>query len=166
MSRPAYLPTGTVVGKSYEIRRPLSQGGMGAVYVAVQIATQKERALKVMRPDLLSSPKMRERFVQEAQIGARIESEHVVEVIDAGVDEDSGTPWLAMELLRGQTLSARVQEHGPIALEETAEIVRELCHAVGAAHTVGIVHRDLKPDNVFIADTKREIGRASCRERV
>lgn len=153
-----YLPTGTVVGGSYEILRPLSQGGMGAVYAAVQVTTKKERALKVMRADLLSSPKMRERFVQEAQIGARIESEHVVEVIDAGVDQESGTPWLAMELLRGRTLSALIEEQGPLGADVVAELFGQLCHALGAAHDVGIVHRDLKPDNLFLADTKREGG--------
>jgi len=116
---PAQLQPGTVLSGAYRILRPLSQGGMGAVYVAEQLATKKERAVKVMRPELTQSAKMRERFIQEAQIGAKIESEHVIEVIDAGVDLETSTPWLAMELLKGRTLTEHVREHGPLDARET-----------------------------------------------
>src|SRR5215216_4931860 len=103
------LEPGTVIGGVYRVVRPLSEGGMGAVYVVEQITTNKERALKVMRGELVASERMRERFKQEAQIGARIESEHVVEVIDAGIDPVMSLPWIAMELLRGETLASVVE---------------------------------------------------------
>lgn len=151
----ARLEPGTTIGGVYRIVRPLSAGGMGAVYVAEQTSTKRERALKVMLPELVASPRLRERFVQEAQIGARIPSEHVVEVLDAGVDEPTGTPWLAMELLEGETLTARCEREGPLSWSLVRELFAQLGHALAAAHDAGIVHRDLKPDNLFLAKARR-----------
>ncbi|MGZ3473301.1 MAG: protein kinase domain-containing protein [Polyangiales bacterium] len=145
---------GTVVSGSYVIVRALSEGGMGAVYIAEHVTTRKQRALKVMHGELLGDQSLRDRFVQEAQIGGRIESEHVVEVVDAGFDEQLRVPWLAMELLDGEPLSARI-ERGPIPPSEVHDLFQQLCHALAAAHAVGIVHRDLKPENVFIARARR-----------
>jgi serine/threonine protein kinase len=139
----------------YRVVRPLSEGGMGAVYVAEQISTGKQRALKLMLPQLVADPKLRSRFEQEAKIGARIESEHIVEVVGAGIDAQTGVPWLAMELLRGEDLSALVTRAGALPQSAVLEIIEQLCHAVGAAHAVGIVHRDLKPENIFIAESRR-----------
>src|SRR5205823_12475734 len=96
------------------------------------------------------------RFAQEAQIGAGIESEHVVEVIDAGIDAERGMPWLAMELLKGETLRALVLRRGALPHGLAREVLSQLCHALAAAHDVGVVHRDLKPDNVFLASPRRE----------
>lgn len=126
------------------------------MYVAEQAATKKLRALKVMRPEIVASPRMRERFLQEAQIGARIDSEHVVEVIDAGIDEETSTPWLAMELLKGSTLAAWIAREGPMSPALARQLFLQLSDAMGAAHSAGIVHRDLKPDNLFLTQTKRE----------
>src|SRR5688572_8185070 len=100
---------------------------MGAVYVAEHLTTKKERALKVMRAELVTSTKMRERFVQEAQVGSRIDSEHVVDVIDAGIDTVSGTPWLAMELLRGSTLTRRIERQGPLSPAIAKDLFGQLC---------------------------------------
>src|SRR5438445_2089633 len=93
------LDDGTVFAGAFRVVRPLSEGGMGAVYVVEQMATGAPRALKVMHPQLLADERARERFVQEARVGARIRSDHVVHVVDAGVEESKGIPWLAMELL-------------------------------------------------------------------
>ena len=78
---------GTIIAGDFEIVEPLSEGGMGAVYVALQRSVGRRRALKVMHRELLADQRLVERFVQEAKIGATIDSEHVVEVIAAGVDE-------------------------------------------------------------------------------
>jgi len=128
---------------------------MGTVYVVEQLSTGKLRALKLMLPQLVSDPSLRKRFEQEARVGARIESEHIVDVVGAGVDAATGTPWLAMELLQGEDLATRVQRAGPIPLDELLRIFGQLCHAVAAAHDAGIVHRDLKPENIFLAQAKR-----------
>ena len=99
------LAPGTVVARDFRVVRPLSSGGMGSVYVVNQLSTGSQRALKVMHPLLASDAKLRERFEQEARTGARIESEHVVQVISAGVDEATQTPFLVMELLAGEELA-------------------------------------------------------------
>jgi eukaryotic-like serine/threonine-protein kinase len=133
---------------------PLAAGGMGEVYVAEQLSTGKRRALKIMHGGLVADAAQRTRFVHEARVGSAIASDHVVEVIGAGVDEATGLPWLAMELLDGEDLAAHVTRLGALAPEEVRRLFRQLCHAVGAAHTAGIVHRDLKPQNVFLAKAR------------
>jgi len=91
----ALLQLGTTFAGEYRIVRPLSEGGMGAVYVAVQITTDKERALKVMLPGLVNDPALRARFAQEARVSARIDSDHVVEVVRASTRRRAcrGWPW-------------------------------------------------------------------------
>jgi len=131
---------------------------MGAVYVAEQLSTGRLRALKVMKAGLVADKKSRRRFLDEARVGARIKSEHVVEVVEAGFDEDHGVPWLAMELLDGQDLGLHVEEHGPLPLDEVASLFEQAAHALGRAHALGIVHRDLKPENLFVARSSRVGG--------
>lgn len=128
---------------------------MGAIYQVEQLATGHPRALKVMLPQLLSDGRALERFTQEAQSPARIESEHVVQVVAAGVEPQSGTPWIAMEMLQGEDLASMLPRRGRLPASEVLEIFRQLCHAVAAAHRVGIVHRDLKLENIFIANARR-----------
>ena len=128
---------------------------MGAIYVVTQEATGRPRALKLMHPELIANTGLRDKFMQEARIGARIHSEHIVDVVDAGVEPEQGLPWLAMELLEGEDLSALLARRGRLDLTEVHAIFEQLCHAVAAAHAAGIVHRDLKPDNIFLAATKQ-----------
>ncbi len=128
---------------------------MGAVYVVEQVTTGRERALKLMHPMLVSDAKSIERFEREAQVGSRIESDHVVEVIAAGVEAAGPTPWICMELLKGETLADRL-ERGTPRREECLEIVEQLSHALVAAHRAGIVHRDLKPENIFLAESRQK----------
>ncbi|MCC7535805.1 MAG: serine/threonine protein kinase, partial [Deltaproteobacteria bacterium] len=143
------LENGEVFADDYRVVRRLGEGGFGAVYEALQLSTGRRRALKVMHHDLRLDGELRERFVREARIGAEIESEHVVEVVGAGVTRD-GVPWLAMELLEGWTLTEAVG-HGPLAPSMLLDVLAQLCHGLDAAHRAGVVHRDLKPDNVFLA---------------
>ena len=150
-----HLSVGAIFGGDYRIVKPLSAGGMGAVYVVEQLSTAKLRALKLMHPQLVANADLRRRFEQEAKIGARIESEHVVEVQAAGIDAASGIPYLVMELLEGEDLAATIQRRGRLTTDEVGAIFEQLCHAMGAAHAAGIVHRDLKPENVFLAPSKR-----------
>jgi formylglycine-generating enzyme required for sulfatase activity/tRNA A-37 threonylcarbamoyl transferase component Bud32 len=149
------LQNGDLLGGDFEIRSPLSQGGMGAVYLAHQRSTDATRVVKVMLPGLVKSPDLRERFEREARASGRIGSEHVVKMIAYGVDAARGLPWLAMEYLPGATLEERVLEGGKPSPELTFEILRQLFHGVAAAHAAGIVHRDLKPGNVYVADAQR-----------
>src|SRR5262245_45257286 len=102
----------------FRIERPLASGGMGAVYVAQQLSTGRDRALKLMHSMLAGDETLRRRFEQEAKIGSRIKSTHVVEVIAAGVDAASSIPWLAMELLEGEDLGRHVARRGALPLGE------------------------------------------------
>jgi formylglycine-generating enzyme required for sulfatase activity len=155
MSGIAELEPGTILAGDFRVVRRLAAGGMGAVYIAEQISTGRQRALKLMHPGLIGSPELREKFTLEARVGARIASEHVIEVVAAGVDASSGAPWLAMELLVGEDLAAALRRRGAFSASETVLVLAQVCHALGAAHTAGIVHRDLKPENVFLAEAKR-----------
>src|SRR5262249_39571275 len=148
-----------VFAGDFEIVEPLGEGGMGALYVVRQQSTGALRALKLMQKDLVRSQALRKKFEQEARIGATIESDHVAQVLAAGVDAATGMPWIAMELLGGETLGARVERTGPLAWPEVEAIFVQMCHALGAAHRLGnpVVHRDLKPENVFLA-TPRVVG--------
>jgi eukaryotic-like serine/threonine-protein kinase len=157
-SRPDGLPEvpyGTVVGGDYMVVRPLSRGSMGALYVAEQLSTAGLRALKVLRREYVSDATLFKRFEREAQVAARIPSEHVAQVIAAGVDGKLDVPWIAMELLEGQNLADHVGEQGPMAKEQVRQSLEQICHALTAAHKLGIVHRDLKPANVFLSDARR-----------
>ncbi len=150
----ALIP-GTLFASDFRVERVLSTGGMGTVYVAEQLSTGKRRALKLMLPELVQDARLRARFEQEARVGSRVESEHVVEVVAAGVDDATRAPWLAMELLEGEDLAAWRQRRASVDPRDARRALEELCHAVGAAHRVGIVHRDLKPENLFVAKSKR-----------
>ncbi len=160
MQGPVFLAPGTLFAGDFRVIRPLGQGGMGAVYVVEQVSTGKQRALKLMLPQLGADPELRRRFEQEARIGARIASDHVVEVQAAGIDVATEAPYLVMELLEGEDLAARVERRGALSVEELRAVFAELCHAVAAAHAAGIVHRDLKPENVFLAASRRAGGAA------
>ena len=147
---------GRVIGGDFEVIRAIATGGMGAVYEAHQRSTGKSRALKVMHAWLLSDERMRGRFVDEARTAGSLESDHVVEVVSAGIDEDLGVPWIAMELLRGRTLAAHLEQLGrPLTLDECLEVLSQLRDGLQLAHDRGLVHRDLKPDNVFVAAARR-----------
>jgi serine/threonine-protein kinase len=155
MSDPSEALEGRVVGGDFEVVRLLATGGMAAVYEAVQRSTGRARAIKVMHGWLLRDPGMRARFVEEARVASSIESDHVVEVVSAGIDESLGVPWIAMELLRGETLTAHTERKGVLAPAECLEVLMQARHGLERAHDRGIVHRDLKPDNLFVAAARR-----------
>jgi tRNA A-37 threonylcarbamoyl transferase component Bud32 len=145
---------GTLFAGDYRIERPLSAGGMGAVFVVRQMSTGKLRALKLMHRSLANDPESLRRFEQEARVGSRIASEHVVEVQAAGVDPATGVPFLVMELLEGESLAARLAR-GRFEVAEALPVLEQLAHALGAAHAAGVTHRDLKPENIFLGVAHR-----------
>jgi len=145
------VEVGAVFARQFRVQRVLAEGGMGTVYVAEQLSTGKLRALKVLLPEIVADPRLREQFTQEARVGSMIGSAHIVDVVAAGVDEFTGLPWLAMELLEGEDLSAIVERHGGLAPEHVRAVFEQLGEALGAAHRAGVIHRDLKPENVFLA---------------
>ncbi len=148
---PAALPQGGTFHGRYQIIRYIKGGGMGAVYEVVHVETRRRRALKVMLPSMVTSAEMRERFKLEATVAADIESDHIVETFDAGVDPETGAPFLVMELLRGEDLTAVLARRGRLPANETVQILAQAAKALDKTHAAGIVHRDLKPDNLFLA---------------
>ncbi|HEU4409171.1 MAG TPA: serine/threonine-protein kinase [Polyangiaceae bacterium] len=150
----------------YRVLERIAQGGMGVVYAAEHLATEERVALKVLFPHVLASKAAVDSFQLEARVTARIGSEHVVRVLDAGFDEKAGVPFLAMELLRGCTLRALVAGQGPLPGPQAVVVLRQVAEALDRAHgyvdregrPAPIVHRDLKPENLFLA--AREGGRA------
>ncbi|MDC3955741.1 serine/threonine protein kinase [Polyangium jinanense] len=122
---------------------------MGAVWIAHHLKLDRAVAVKFMESGLTASDTARARFEREARAAAQIQSAHVVEVHDYGVESE--TPYIVMELLRGEDLAARLDKRGKLDLAEALRITQPICKALRRAHELGLVHRDLKPGNVFLA---------------
>ncbi|MFO0554975.1 MAG: protein kinase [Polyangiaceae bacterium] len=150
------LREGAVFHEKYQIIRSLAQGGMGAVYEVLHLETQRRRALKVMLPSVVHSEELRNRFRAEARVAAGIESEHIVETFDAGVDRATGMPFLVMELLKGEELADALQRTGRMPPERALPILSQVARTLDKTHAARVVHRDLKPENIFL--TVREDG--------
>ena len=155
------LRPGDVFAGRYRVVRLIRAGGMGAVYEAEDTATRRHRALKLMHPSLVQSPDSRMRFQREVFIGAELETEHVVEVLDAGLDQNTQVPYLTMELLKGEELGDRLERVQRLSADETVVIISQVARALDKAHGKGIVHRDLKPENIYL--TFREDGTARAK---
>ncbi len=147
------LAPGQIFAGDFLVVRQLAAGGMGVVYVVEQLSTGKQRALKLMLPNESLADAER-RFIQEARACSLVESEHVVEVIAAGIDPQTKAPWIAMELLKGVPLGEYVTTQGALGLNETYAVMEQLCHALSRAHDIPLVHRDLKPENIFLAESR------------
>jgi TolB-like protein len=137
----------TVVAGRYEILGLLGTGGMGRVYRAVDRELREPVALKVLHRDLVDSEEMVERFRQEVRLARRVTHRNVARTFDIG--EHDGEKFLTMELVVGESLSARL-ERGVPPIPEAITIARAIAAGMGAAHAVGVIHRDLKPDNVLL----------------
>lgn len=146
---------GRIVGGRYSVGEVLGRGGMGLVFRAKHVGIGRSVALKILRPDLLDSDDAVTRFAREARAAASIGHPNVVEVFDFGHTEQ-GEPWLAMELLEGETLGQRLRRSGPLPVASALRIVRQVCRALAAAHARGVIHRDLKSDNVFLVEREGE----------
>src|SRR5882724_3470875 len=104
---PIALHPGSLFAGRYQISRLIAEGGMGAIYEVVQLGTRRRRALKIMHAHVLRRPELRKRFALEARVAGEIQSEFIVEVIDAGFDDATQMPFLVMELLSGEELGER-----------------------------------------------------------
>ncbi len=151
----ALVAPGAIVAGKYRLEAVIGEGGMGAVWSATHTGLGQAVAIKFISREFVTSPEALRRFDAEAKAAAQLRSRHVVQVFDNGTLED-GTPYIAMELLRGENVYARVHRAGPVALNEAIEILWQCCKALGRAHAAGIIHRDIKPDNIFLAQTEEE----------
>ena len=148
MNRPPRMDiaAGTLIGR-YEVQAPLAAGGMGKVFVARDLKLQRQVALKLLSPEIAADPQLLARFRREAQAVLALNHPHIVTVYDLG-DLD-GIPFLATELIEGDTLRQRLAE-GELPLGELLRIGSQVAAALAAAHARGIVHRDVKPENVML----------------
>lgn len=143
---------GQVLDEKYRLERLLGQGGMGAVYLATHLGTERYVALKLITPQFMSNEEFVERFKREARAAGRLRHPNVVDVTDFGfarVGADR-VAYLVMEYLDGCTLGDVLSEEKRLPLDWVVDILEQVCSAVHEAHLQGIVHRDLKPDNIWL----------------
>jgi serine/threonine protein kinase len=145
------LIEGNMVAGKYRLERSLAKGGMGSVWIARHVHLNMLVAIKFMDTGAMASEEARTRFDREAKAAAQIQSPHVAQVHDYGVEDD--VPYIAMELLHGEDLGRRLRRERRLPLEEVAKILSQAAKALRKAHDAGLIHRDLKPANIFLART-------------
>ncbi|MCC6897712.1 MAG: serine/threonine protein kinase [Polyangiaceae bacterium] len=139
---------GLVLAGRYRLDEKLGEGGMGTVWRAEHLVLCAPVAVKVLDRDISKDEEAHDRFIREARSAASLRSPHVVQILDYGVDD--GFPYIAMELLEGETLQQRLARLGTMTALDTARVIAHVARAVARAHEAGVIHRDLKPENVFI----------------
>jgi non-specific serine/threonine protein kinase len=133
----------------FRIEEKIASGGMGVLYKASDLKLDRNVAIKVLRPDLLSHPDIRQRFVREAKAASALNHPGIVTVHE--IDADSGIDFIAMEYVEGQTLDEMITPEG-LPIESITDYALEMAEALRVAHKKGIIHRDLKPSNVMITE--------------
>src|ERR1044072_4107606 len=143
---------GEVLDEKYRLERLLGQGGMGAVYLATHLGTERYVALKLISPRFMRNEEFVERYKREARAAGRLRHPNVVDVTDFGFAhvKEGHVAYLVMEYLDGCTLGDVLAEEKHLPLEWVADILEQVCSAVHEAHQQGIIHRDLKPDNIWL----------------
>src|SRR5580704_3350780 len=143
----AILQPGDLIGARYEIVALLGEGGMGAVYKALDREVERTVALKLIRPELASNPAILARFKQELLTAHQVTHRNVIRIYD--ISEADGVKFITMEFVEGDDLRRILTDQGTLPVEKAVEIIRQVCLALDAAHSAGIIHRDLKPQNIM-----------------
>jgi serine/threonine-protein kinase len=143
------IGVGTLLVGKYKVTREIGRGGMAAVYECENVSIGKRVAVKVLAAELSNSSIVIERFFREARAAASVKSPHIVEVYDSGRLED-GRPFIAMELLEGESLYDRMARVRLIDPQTTVRIIGQVAKGLMKAHAANIVHRDLKPENIHL----------------
>src|SRR5712675_1172429 len=143
---------GEVLDCKDRLEKLLGQGGMGAVFLATHLGTERYVALKLIAPQFMRNQEFVERFKREARAAGRLRHPNVVDVTDFGFARagKERVAYLVMEYLDGCTLSDVLFEENRLPLYWVVDILEQVCSAVHEAHQQGIVHRDLKPDNIWL----------------
>jgi serine/threonine protein kinase len=153
---PSHSYIGQILDEKYRLERLLGRGGMGAVYLATHLGTERYVALKLITPQFMRNAEFVARFKREARAAGRLRHPNVVDVTDFGFAEADGeaVAYLVMEYLDGCTLGDILAEEKRLPLEWVVDILEQVCSAVHEAHQQGVVHRDLKPDNIWLEPTR------------
>ena len=143
---------GQVLDEKYQLERLLGRGGMGAVYLATHLGTERYVALKLITPQFMRNEEFVARFKREARAAGRLRHPNVVDVTDFGfaLAGNEAVAYLVMEYLDGCTLGDVLVEEKRLPLEWVVDILEQVCSAVHEAHLQGVVHRDLKPENIWL----------------
>ncbi len=144
---------GTRVGV-YEIVGVIGHGATASVYEGVHTLLGKPVAIKILHEHVANEPQVRERFLREGRIAARLRHPNIIDVVDVG--EEGATPYLVMDLLAGGDLRTLLADVGALAVTHALALLVPIVSALGHAHDVGVVHRDLKPANIFLARDTRD----------
>jgi serine/threonine-protein kinase len=152
MERP---PSSRLFAGKYRVVERIGGGGMGDVFEARHLSTGRRIALKVIRAEASDAANTMARFRREARAAGAIDSRHIARVHDAGVDEDSGSLFLVMDLLSGEDLQHFIKRLGRVPVELALRIAAQICVGLAEAHASGVVHRDIKPANIYLAREDR-----------
>jgi serine/threonine-protein kinase len=144
-----YPSIGSVIEGKYRVERILGQGAMGVVLAATHLELDQRVAIKVLQSSQTERDDGARRFLREARACVKIQSEHVVRVLDVGRLR-VGSPYIVMEYLEGRDLAGVLVQRGPLPVLVAVDYILQACDGVAAAHAQGIVHRDLKPSNLFL----------------
>ena len=137
----------SILGDTYTLERELGAGGMARVFIATESALGRKVVIKVLPPEIAAGVKV-ERFKREIQFLARLNHPHIVPMLAAG--GDGGLSYYVMPFMQGESLRARLLQHGALPQTQVVRTLREVATALTFAHENGIVHRDIKPDNVLL----------------
>lgn len=144
--------TGERLSGRFELHEQVGEGGYGAVFRATQLSVDRECAVKVLSPAIVSDERTVERFRVEAKTTSRLSHPHTVVLYDFGRDERRSVLFLAMEMLEGESVRQLVERDGPVGLGEAARITEQVAGSLQEAHEAGTVHRDVKPGNVMLVE--------------
>ncbi|UQA57647.1 serine/threonine-protein kinase [Polyangium aurulentum] len=152
----AKVVEGDLVAGRYRVEGMLGRGSMATVFRATHLGTGQACALKLVHSHLATRKEFLDLFLKEARVGARIgRNPHIVDVFDAGVDETRIIPFMAMELLQGETLDRHLRSHGALPPGLVRTLFVQLADALDQAHEAGVIHRDLKPSNLFLTRDRK-----------
>lgn len=150
------LLTDTVLAERYRVDGILGEGGMAVVFEGHHLGLDRAIAIKVLKPEFMSTPQVLKRFEQEARAVSRLEHPGIVRMFDVGTAQVPGSPtplaFLVMERLHGAELSDVLAEDGPPSAAVALAWIETLLEAIAHAHGRDIVHRDLKPENIFVCE--------------
>lgn len=144
---------GTTIGERYKIIERIGEGASGSIYRAEHQKLGRKVAIKILHHQLSRDLQAIERFRREATTVSRMESEHILQVVDFG-DLADGRLFFSMELLEGETLAAVLKRDGTIGIPRTVDILSQVAEALVEAHSLGYIHRDLRPRNIFLTSRR------------
>ena len=144
-----------VLGPNFELGRLIGRGGYAEVFAIRDLKLKRELAIKVLRPDLIVTPALLERFRREALAVAALQHPAIVPVYDVG--ESEGICYILMPLIRGESLKAVLQRQRRLPIEEVQRIVLEAANALAVAHQANVIHRDIKPENIMLEGPERHV---------